>query len=325
MNSPVTLIAVTDNALQRLGATSRRICVGLSGGMDSVVLLTLLSRLRVTLGLQFSAIHVHHGLSPNADQWACFCTSLCAANSIPLEVVRVNIDQSLPGGVEALARDARYAAFNKVDADFLALAQHADDQAETVLHQMLRGTGLRGMAGMGEVRTLRHELRLIRPLLGVSRAEIEAFAREHRLEWIEDESNADTVFTRNFIRQELAPKLAERFPHYRESLARAGRHAAEADDMLSALAAIDLKWDGQHAYADVLDNLPLSRQVNALYHWLRWQDIDNEMKASFPSQAQLSEWATQLFRSGPTDKPHQAGGHDWVILRRKNLLSLQRK
>lgn len=325
MNSPADLIAVSENTLRRLDASGHRICVGLSGGLDSMVLLTLLSRLQTKLGLQLSAIHVHHGLSPNADQWAQFCTARCGTHSIPLAVVRVKIDQSLPGGVEALAREARYAVFNNVDADFLALAQHADDQAETVLHQILRGTGLKGMAGMGEVRTLREGLQLIRPLLGVSRGQLEAFARDHRLEWIEDESNADTVFTRNFIRQELAPKLAERFPHYRESLARAGRHAAEADDMLSALAAIDLKWDGQHAYADVLDNLPLSRQVNALYHWLRWQDLDNEMKASFPSQAQLSEWATQLFRSGPTDKPHQAGGHDWVILRRKNLLSLQRK
>ena len=325
MNSPAALIVITENTLRRLDASGHRICVGLSGGMDSVVLLTLLSRLRVTLDLQLSAIHVHHGLSPNADQWAHFCTALCAAHSIPLEVVRVNIDQSLPGGVEALAREARYDAFREVDADFLGLAQHADDQAETVLHQLLRGTGLKGMAGMGVVRTLRVGLQLIRPLLGVSRDQIEAFARDNRLVWIEDESNTNAVFTRNFIRHELAPKLAERFPHYRESLARASRHAAEADEMLAALAAIDLKWDGQHAYADLLDTLSLSRQVNALYHWLRWQDLDDAMKISFPSQAQLSEWATQLFCPGPSDKPHQAGGHDWLILRRKNRLHCQRK
>ena len=325
MNSPAALNAVIENTLRRLDASGRRVCVGLSGGMDSVVLLTLLSPLRATLDLQLSAIHVHHGLSQNADQWAQFCTSLCAANSIPLEVVRVNIDQSLPGGVEALARDARYAAFNNVDADFLALAQHADDQAETVLHQILRGTGLKGMAGMGEVRTLHAGLRLIRPLLEITRAEIEAFARENRLRWIEDESNTDTAFTRNFIRHELAPKLAERFPHYRESLARAGRHAAEADDMLSALAAIDLKWDGQHAFADQLDLLPLTRQVNALYHWLQWQQAGAETKFALPSHAQLQDWAAQLFRPGPTDKPHRAGGHDWVISRRKNQLHLERK
>ena len=325
MNSPAALIAITENTLRRFDTSGRRVCVGLSGGMDSVVLLTLLSQLRATLDLQLSAIHVHHGLSVNADQWAQFCASLCAGNSIPLTVVRVTIDQSQPGGVEALARDARYDAFCRVDADFVALAQHADDQAETVLHQILRGTGLKGMAGMGEVRTLRAGLQLIRPLLDVSRPQVEAFAREQRLEWIEDESNTNTLFTRNFIRHEWVPRLAERFPHYRESLARAGRHAAEADDMLSALAAIDLKWDGQQAYADQLDLLPVTRQVNALYHWLHWQQAGSETKTALPSHAQLQDWARQLFRPTPTDKPHRAGGHDWVILRRKNLLQLERQ
>jgi tRNA(Ile)-lysidine synthase len=319
------LIDFTENTLRRLDAPGRRVCVGLSGGIDSVVLLTLLSQLRTKLDLQLSAIHVHHGLSPNADQWAQFCISLCSPNAIPLATVSVNIDQSLPGGMEALARDARYAAFNDVDADFVALAQHADDQAETVLHQILRGTGLKGMAGMGETRVLRKGMRLIRPLLGISRAEIEAFARGHRLEWIEDESNAETAFTRNFIRHELTSIVEARFPHYRESLARAGRHAAESDEMLAALAAIDLKWDGTNAFADVLDTLPLSRQVNALYYWLHWQRRDDETKTAFPAQTQLSEWAAQLFRPAPTDKPHRAGGHEWVILRRKNLLQLQRK
>ena len=325
MNSPAALIAITENTLRRLDTSGRRVCVGLSGGMDSVALLTLMSQLRATLDLQLSAIHVNHGLSPNADQWAHFCTALCAANSIPLTVVGVKIDPSQPGSVEALAREARYDAFSVVDADFLALAQHADDQAETVLHQILRGTGLKGMAGMGEVRTLREGLRLIRPLLEIARDQIEAFAREQRLDWIEDESNTNTLFTRNFIRHEWAPKLAERFPHYRESLARAGRHATEADDMLSALAAIDLKWDGQHAYADQLDLLPRTRQVNALYHWLQWQQLSAATKFALPSHAQLQDWARQLFRPTPTDKPHRAGGHDWVISRRKNRLQLERK
>lgn len=325
MNSPISLISRTEYTLRRMDAPGCRVCIGLSGGMDSVVLLALLSQLRTILDLQLSAIHVHHGLSQNADQWAQFCASLCAAYSIPVAVVRVHIDRSSPGGVEALARGARYGAFNTVDADLLALAQHADDQAETVLHQILRGTGLKGMAGMGETRVLREGLRLIRPLLEISRGEIEAFAREHRLKWIEDESNAETTFTRNFIRHELTPIVEARFPHYRESLARAGRHAASADEMLGALAAIDLKWDGKNASADVLDTLPLSRQVNALYHWLRWQCLDADVKSGFPSHAQLSDWATQLFRPAPTDKPHRAAGHDWLILRRKNLLQLQRK
>jgi tRNA(Ile)-lysidine synthase len=293
--------------------------------MDSVVLLELLARLSATLGLRLSAIHVHHGLSPNADQWMAFCESVCNAKSIPLMIDRVRVDRALAGGVEAIARDVRYSAFNRVDADLLALAQHADDQAETVMLQILRGTGLKGMAGMGETRTLRDGLILIRPLLGFPRTAIEAYADRNRLKWIEDESNRDTVHTRNFIRQVLAPKLAERFPHYRESLARAGRHASEADEMLSALAAIDLQWDGRNACADALDGLPLTRQVNALYHWLQWLQWPGDPSNIFPSQAQLVEWAMQLFRPAPPDRPHQAAGHDLVIYRRKNLLQLERK
>lgn len=324
-NSPSSLPSAIENSLRRLDVQGSRVCVALSGGMDSVVLLEALSRLGAALSLQLSAIHVHHGLSPNADQWAAFCESLCEARSIPLTISRIQVDRSLPGGIEALARDARYAAFGGVNAEFLAVAQHADDQAETVLHQILRGTGLKGMAGMGEARRLRDGLILIRPLLGIARAGIEAYAKENRLEWIEDESNADTAYTRNFIRHTLTPTLAERFPHYRESLARAGRHAAEADEMLSALAAIDLKWDGRNAYADALDGLPLTRQINALYHWLQWQQGPGNPLNTFPSQAQLAQWAPQLFRSTPTDRPHQAGGHDLVICRRKNLLRVEWK
>ncbi len=325
MSASSSLLDSIERMFHRHGVATKRICVGLSGGLDSAVLLHALTRLRETLDLQLSAIHVHHGLSPNADQWTSFCQSVCDASSVPLIISRVMIDRSATGGIESLARDARYAAFDTADADFLALAQHADDQAETVLHQILRGTGLKGMAGMGEVRTLRAGLTLIRPFLSLPRATIEAFAKENQLEWIEDESNADTTYTRNFIRAELTPKLAQRFPHYRESLARMGRHAAEADEMLSELAAIDLKWDGKAAYADALDHLPLARQVNALYHWLQWLQRPEGQQVSLPSQGQLAEWAQQLFRPTPTDRPHQAGGHDFVIRRRKNLLLLERK
>lgn len=325
MSLPSSLPKSVGNVIQRHHAATKRICVGLSGGLDSIVLLDVLVRLRQRFELHVSAIHVHHGLSPNADAWASFCESFCRAKSVPLTISRVVIDRSAPGGVEALAREARYAAFNAVDADFLALAQHADDQAETVLHQILRGTGLKGMAGMGEMRPLRAGLTLIRPFLSLPRAEIEAYAKENLLEWIEDESNADTAYTRNFIRAELTPKLAERFPHYRESLARAGRHAVEADEMLSALAAIDLNWDGETAHAELLDHLSLTRQVNALYHWLQWLQRPDGRQVPLPSQAQLAEWAQQLFRPTPTDRPHLAGGHDFVIRRRKNLLLLERK
>ena len=325
MTSSKSLEETVDDVLARNHARSSRMCVGLSGGLDSVALLRVLAGLREKFALELSAIHVHHGLSPNADAWGAFCKTICAAHSVPLVVARVTVDRAAAGGIEAAARAQRYAAFDDVDADYVALAQHADDQAETVLHQILRGTGLKGMAGMGETRPLREGLSVLRPLMSVARADIEAYANAQGLTWIEDESNADLHYTRNFLRHEVMPKLAERFPHYRESLARTGRHAAEADEMLSTLAAIDLKWDGKTAVAEALDKLPRARQVNALYHWLQWVRPVGSSELAVPSHAQLGAWAQQLFRPVPTDKPHQAGGHDFIIRRRKNVLFLEWK
>jgi len=291
----------------------------LSGGVDSMLLLTLADELKSTMHLELTAIHVHHGLSPNADAWAAFCTDVCDAKEIPLTITRVQIDRRSPAGVEGAARAARYAAFAEEGSPYVLLAQHADDQAETVLHQLLRGTGLKGLAGMGEVRVVSAAQTILRPLLEVSRAEIEAEAGERGLKWIEDESNTDTAYTRNFLRQDITPRLSARFPHYVASLARAARHAAEADEMLEALARIDLAWDGTNAFANGLDSLPQARQTNALYHWLKWQG------APVPSRSQLHEWAAQLFRMAPTSKPQLAGGHDFVIRRANNRLVLQAK
>ena len=316
------ILGTVEQFFLRHAVRDRRVCIALSGGVDSVVLLHAIRRLAVVLDLSVSAFHVHHGLSANADKWAGACESVCRALDVPLTVARVTVDRESPQGLEAAARTARYAALSAVGADYLALAQHADDQAETVLHQMLRGTGLRGMAGMGESRRLRDGLALLRPLLTVTRAEIEVYAVENGLEWVEDESNADTAYTRNFLRHEIMPRLAQRFPHFRESLARTARHASEADEMLDALAKIDLAWDGYQARADLLDALPLIRQVNALYHWLQWL---GPHPFPPPSHAELAEWAQQLFRQSPRNKPHVAGGHDFLIRRTKDQLVLQGK
>ena len=284
-----------------------------------MVLLALVDTLRTTLHLEMTATHVHHGLSSNADAWATFCADVCDSRKIPLTVARVNVDRKSPAGIEGAARVARYAALAEEGSPYVLLAQHADDQAETVLHQLLRGTGLKGLAGMGEVRVVSAAQTILRPMLCVSRVDIEAEARGRGLKWIEDESNADTTYTRNFLRQDITPRLSARFPHYVASLARAARHAAEADEMLEALARIDLAWDGTNAFANGLDSLPVARQTNALYHWLKW------LGAPAPSQSQLQEWAAQLFRLTPTSKPQLAGGHDFVIRRANNRLVLQAK
>jgi tRNA(Ile)-lysidine synthase len=318
-SEPTSLIDRVQFSLAR-AAVNGRVAIAFSGGLDSMALLDVVASLRGRFpAMQLEAIHVHHGLSPNAEDWAAFCRCACDVRGVPLTVARVRVDRAAGQGLEAAARAARYAAFEQLGARTLLSAQHADDQAETVLHQMLRGTGFAGLAGMGEVRVLPGGTTLLRPLLGVRRAQIEAYAREARLEWIEDESNADTALTRNFLRHEVIPRIAARFPHAVDSLARLARHAAAADRMLDALARIDLAWDGRCANAQALDGLPLERQTNALYFWLRWHAVTP------PSSEQLEEWSRQLFRAPPAGKPHRAGGHGLSITRSKDRLQLERR
>lgn len=186
--------------------------------MDSVVLLHVLH----AQGHALSAIHVNHGLSRNAGAWEKFCAALCARLGVPLKIIRVRVNRS-KHGLEAAAREARHAAFRKAKPGVLALAHHLDDQAETVLFNLLRGTGLEGASGMAADR-MEGRMRILRPLLHVPRSVILAYAKARRLRWVEDESNADESLTRNFIRHRVGPLLESRFPRWRENLARAARH-----------------------------------------------------------------------------------------------------
>jgi len=209
-------------ASSRKRPSGRRLAVGLSGGIDSVVLLHQLSRKGAV-----SAIHVHHGLSPNAEAWARFCRALCKRLNVPLVVRKVSVRKA-GKGLEAAAREERYRALLATDAEVIALAHNLDDQAETVLMNLLRGSGGRGASGMA-VRTRRGGKTLWRPLLDMPRSAIEAYAREHELEWIEDESNADESLTRNFIRRAVGPLLEKKFPKWKESLGRAARHFSKKE------------------------------------------------------------------------------------------------
>jgi tRNA(Ile)-lysidine synthase len=206
---------------------SARIAVGLSGGVDSVVLLHMLKERAAAQRLSLEAVHVNHGLSPNADAWAALCRRLCKRLGVPLTVKRVKVVKR-GEGLEAAAREARYKVFSELKTDCIAVAHNLDDQAETVLMNLLRGTGLRGARGM-LARSPFREKTLLRPLLETSRREIEAYARRHGLEWIEDESNADESLTRNFIRRRIGPLLEQKYPKWRENLARAARHFARSE------------------------------------------------------------------------------------------------
>ncbi|MBI5937855.1 MAG: tRNA lysidine(34) synthetase TilS [Betaproteobacteria bacterium] len=226
--------------LQSHPVDGRRICVGLSGGLDSVVLLHLLKELRDALGFSLSAVHVHHGLSPNAEIWADFCARRCAEWGVPLALARVRIAPGDPRGIEAAARAARYQAYARQDCDAIALAHHRDDQAETLVLQLLRGAGSKGLAAMPAERGLADgAIRLLRPLLESDRAELRAYAEAHGLSHIEDESNRQTRHARNYLRHEVLPVIERHFPAYRDTLSRAARHFADCDQVMQDMAALD--------------------------------------------------------------------------------------
>ena len=240
-------------ASSRKPPSARRITVALSGGVDSAV---LLHQLKDRPGVR--ALHVHHGLSRNADAWAAFCRRLCARLGIPLAVSKVKVAKA-GLGLEAAARAARYRAFSAAKGEVIALAHNQDDQAETVLMNLLRGAGLRGASGMAP-RSRFGAKTLWRPLLNTSRKEILAYARKHKLEWIEDESNADESLTRNFVRRRIGPLLAQRFPKWQESLGRAARHfsrrALAREDLLrSFLRAKGLKAPSEARLLEMLKQL----------------------------------------------------------------------
>lgn len=282
-----------------------RITLGLSGGVDSVVLLDLLARLAAGHPFQLCAIHVNHQISPLAQDWVDACRTLCAAHHVPLQVQTIRIEDAAELGLEAAARRARYAEYARLDTDFIALAQHRDDQAETLLLQLLRGAGVKGLAGMPVLREAGIHSAYLRPLLDIERSAIEAWARQHALQWVEDDSNRDTHFNRNFLRHTVLPLLDGRFPAWRASLARSAQNLAEAADLLDQLAALDAADGIQHQRLDCarLAALPLARARNLLRHFLALNHI------SMPSQARLAAMLEQLTHASADSQPciHHAG------------------
>jgi tRNA(Ile)-lysidine synthase len=233
------LVAHVRDRLNNLVRPGERLVLGYSGGVDSTVLLHVLAGLRSRLRFELAALHVNHHISANADAWAASCRDAAQALDVPCRVVDVSVPRG--NSLERAARDARYAALRAAGADCIVLAHNLDDQAETVLHQLLRGAGVKGLAGMPLVRDDDGGggARILRPLIGVARADIERFALAQRLNWVEDESNENTRHTRNWLRHEVLPQLARRAPALRATLARAAANMAEAAVLLDDLARID--------------------------------------------------------------------------------------
>ena len=265
------------------------VCVGFSGGLDSTVLLHALHETARAERRTLTAVHVHHGLSPNAERWADACREVCERLGVPLDVERVHVARDSPRGIEAEARAARYAIYAAREEPIVALAHHLDDQAETVLLQLLRGTGVKGVGAMPRLRALNERVTLYRPLLSFSRAELEAHARARGLRWIDDESNVSRSHDRNYLRHEIAPRLDARFPAWREAVARFAGHAATAQSLLEDLARIDgLPGDASPALA-IDPDLDAARRANLLRAFLARNDL------AMPSETRLAEMARQLF------------------------------
>jgi tRNA(Ile)-lysidine synthase len=283
-----------------------RVCVALSGGVDSVVLLDVMQRLAPKLDLQLSAVHVNHQLSPNAASWERFCRALCRRIGIRFASTRVHVARG--DSIEKAARVERYRVFARQRADCVALAHHIDDQVETVLLQLLRGAGVKGLSAMPYYRQAEGERRagkrvkscsqatvshhrapaILRPLLDVPRSDIVAYAELRGLDWIEDESNLDGHYDRNFVRHEVLPLIAGRFPGYRATIARASRHFAETARLLDELAATDCGVTDTALPIAALRGLTPARAKNVLRRYLEANSV------ALPNSARLEEWVKQM-------------------------------
>lgn len=282
----------------------RRLRVAFSGGLDSMVLLTALQRLRESGALlaALDAIHIHHGLSPYADEWAQHCAQVCCELRVPLVQFNVVVDTESGKGIEASARNARYSALARETepGDCLLMAHHADDQAETLLLQLLRGSGPHGLAAMPFLRPFGNGL-LVRPLLDFRRDQLFSWASQAGLCWVEDHSNRQQDLDRNFLRLSVIPLLKQRWPSLATTLSRSARLCGESAQLLEELAASDiaaastphpreLRWK-------VLADHSVVRRRNLLRAWIA--------RCGFPvpNARRLERMATDFWDAAPDRNP----------------------
>lgn len=266
--------------------------VALSGGVDSVVLLHLLWRLKEqNRAFDLSAVHIHHGLQAVADEWVVFCQNLCDKWQIPLTIQKVTIDKNSGLGIEAAARAARYQVFSGCLKNVIALAHHQNDQIETFFLSVLRGGGVRGLSAMPVVRFLNDKI-LWRPLLGVSRAEIEEYAKMHNLPFVEDPSNTNPYYLRNYLRHVWLPEIENKIPHFTRQIESNINQLQNALAILDEVAADDLsRTTSQDGVIDLhkLSKLSLPRRLEVLYLFIKNNQLGNIERNC------LNAFAKQLF------------------------------
>lgn len=293
------------------------LCVGFSGGIDSTALLAALA-VRRNAQTRLRALHVDHRLHAHSRRWAAQCKALAESFEVPLQVITAKVDRSRGTSLEAQARKARYDIFRRELAagEVLLTAHHEDDQLETVLLQLFRGAGVAGLAAMPDLARFGHGW-LARPLLPLSHASLELWARARRLVWIDDETNEDERFDRNYLRHQLLPLIKARWPGAAHSVSRSARHAAEAQRLLNALALADVERaaEGEALSVKALRRLSPDRRRNALRFWI------TQRGAQAPNTSRLDELAGPLLDARPEASPKVAWSGT-VVQRRADLLWL---
>ncbi len=287
--------------LETVAGIPSRYIVAFSGGLDSTVLLHLLVALREEHGVPLQAIHVDHGLQTDSGAWSEHCRQVAQDFNVEFQSLGVAVQLESGKGPEASARDARYNALHsKLESgDWLMSAHHREDQAETLLLNLIRGSGPMGIAGIGMLRRFGPGW-LARPLLDTSRRELVEYASREALLWIEDPSNVDRRFDRNFLRHDILPRLGARWPDIAARLQRSARHAGEASRLLSDLARIDLESLGGCARRLAIDGLlrlSAARQRNLLRYALR------ELGLSTPTAMQLSRIQNEVLPAREDAQP----------------------
>jgi tRNA(Ile)-lysidine synthase len=298
----------------------RRYWVALSGGLDSVVLLHALAQLKLTAPV--AALHINHQISPNAFAWQQHCAEVCAQLQVPFSCEAVQVERA-GRGLEDAARTARYDIFEKylMAGDCLLMAHHANDQAETLLLRLMRGAGPGGLAAMSRSRGL-GEGKLLRPLLDFTRAELQAYAATHTLRWVDDESNADTHYDRNYLRQNVMPTLHNRWPDFPRRWQQTAQACADTEQLLEELAAGDLSQTqpkterlGWSVSLTALQALSLTRRQNLLRYWFRQHHF------ATPERVHLQHIDTQII-NGREDAEADVRWGDAIVRRYRDRVHL---
>lgn len=294
--------------------------IAYSGGVDSQVLLHTLAKLskKKLINNPISVCHVNHGLSDNAQAWQEFSRQQCQQLNLPLVICSVNVKAQKQQSLEALARDARYQSLQQVNTDqsIIITGHHSDDQSETFLLALKRGAGLKGLSAMSSEAHLGKHF-LLRPLLTISRENIESYAKKNQLTWVEDESNNDTRFDRNFIRKQIMPLLRDRWPSINNTINRSAAHCLEGQALLDELAEQDLakvSLTEKSLQVSLLITLSKARFSNVIRYFL------SQHNCLMPSTEQLAQVWQQLLVN--IDKNPEVKVGDHFLRRFKDSLQL---